>query len=122
MTAPQAWPRQPLIGVAFAAMLGIAIADLSPHAWIGFVLVGVGAAVTLIRKQSPPTYFVVAACFFTVHALRLTSAPGATLARELGSAPQAIAIRGIVVSEPKRSVRGMNSFLLRANTITRDGL
>src|SRR5438270_752677 len=64
MTAPQAWPRQPLIGVAFAAMFGIAFADLLP---------------------------------------------------------QAIAVRGIVVSEPKKSARGMNSFLLRVQAMTRDG-
>ncbi|MFL6594433.1 MAG: ComEC/Rec2 family competence protein [Chthoniobacterales bacterium] len=122
MKSPQVWPRQPLIGVAFAAMLGIALADLLPHATIGFTLIVICASLVLIRKRSLPTYLFVAACFFTVHALRLTNAPGATLARELGSAPQAIAVRGIVVSEPKKSVRGMNSFLLRANTMTRDGI
>lgn len=122
MKSPQAWPRQPLIGVALAAMLGIACADLWPQASVGFAAIVITAAVLLIRKRSLASYFFVAACFFTVHALRLTSAPGARLARELGPAPQAIAVRGIVVSEPKKSARGMNSFLLRANTITRDAI
>src|SRR3954451_3674491 len=106
MKSPQVWPRQPLIGVAFAAMLGIGVADVLPHAPIGFALIGLCMSLALIRKRSLATYSFVAVCFFTVHALRLTNAPGAILARELGSAPQAIALRGVVVNEPKQSVRG----------------
>src|SRR4051812_339653 len=100
MKAAQVWPRQPLVGVALAAMLGIAFADLLPRASIGFVLIGISAAVVLIRKRSLAVYLFAAACFFTVHALRLTNAPGALFAQQLGSTSQAITVRGVVVSEP----------------------
>src|SRR4051812_43336834 len=99
MKAAQIWPRQPLVGVALAAMLGIAVGDLFPHAAVGFVLVGIGACGALISKRSLATYAFAAACFFTVHALRLTNAPGARFAQELGTASQAITVRGVVVSE-----------------------
>ncbi|MDQ6860151.1 MAG: ComEC/Rec2 family competence protein [Verrucomicrobiota bacterium] len=121
MTTSTVWPRQPLIGVALAAMVGIGIADLLPHPVVGFVCVAAAAAVALISRRSLATYAFVATCFFTAHALRVTHSPGALLAQELGDAKQALTVRGVVVSEPKASARGMSSFLLRLNALERSG-
>ncbi|HEY0368535.1 MAG TPA: ComEC/Rec2 family competence protein, partial [Chthoniobacterales bacterium] len=115
-------PRQPLIGVALAAMIGIAAADVFPQPWLGFGVLLVFAALALVRRNSLATYVFAASCFFTAHALRVTVAPGALLARELGDQPQPITVRGVVVSEPTVSARDTRSFLLRATSITRNNV
>ena len=116
------WPRQPCIGLALAAVVGILLADYFPFLTAGLVAVAVFAAIALLRRSSLATYVFVVAAFFSAHVMRTADAPGLRLARELGDQPRAITVQGLVVSEPRVSARGTSSFLLRASSIELDGL
>ena len=114
-------PRQPFVGVALAAIAGILAADQAQRPSIGFVVAGVFAVAALLRRNSLLTLAFVGATFFAIHSQRLTDSPGLRLARELGTAPVALAARGFVVTEPRVSARGTSSFQLALQTIVRDG-
>jgi ComEC/Rec2-related protein len=115
------WPRQPFIGVALAAICGIAVADCIAAPAADAALVVITAAIALMSRRSAMTYLFAGCCFFFMHGLRATSSPGLRLARELGDQPQAIVARGIVTSEPRVSAKGTASFLLKLSGIERDG-
>ncbi|MDQ6625515.1 MAG: ComEC/Rec2 family competence protein [Verrucomicrobiota bacterium] len=116
------WPRQPFIGLALAAGSGILLADWAPHRAAGLAAVLSLTALAVFRRNTLVTYLFVAASFFTLHSLRVVDSPGATLAADLGDKPRAVTVHGFVVSEPKLSGRGTNSFLLRTIAIERDGV
>lgn len=116
------WPRQPFIGIALAAGLGISIADLFPHSLGGMIVAAVCATVAFLSRGSFPTYCFVAASFFSLHSIQRTEAPGLLLAEELGPEKQAISARGVVVSEPQVSAGGTASFRFQLRTIERGGL
>lgn len=123
LTAPaERWPRQPFTGLALSAAVGISFAEFAPHPAFALGLTLVLGLTTLVRPMTLVTYALVAASFFFLHSARLTSSPGVRLAGELGSAKQAIAVRGLVVSEPKSSGRGMASFQLALHSIDQAGL
>ncbi|MGZ5552538.1 MAG: hypothetical protein ACXWHF_02755, partial [Chthoniobacterales bacterium] len=100
------WPRQPCIGLALAAIVGILLADYFRFLAAGLIAVAVFAAIALLRRSSVATYLFVVACFFSAHVLQVSDSPGSRLAKELGDQPQAITVQGLVVSEPKTSARG----------------
>ncbi|HSH38011.1 MAG TPA: ComEC family competence protein, partial [Chthoniobacterales bacterium] len=114
-------PRQPFVGVALAAIIGIALADRTSHPAIGLACVVLLVAVALLRRSTAFTHAFVIASFFAIHSLRQTDSPGLRLARELGTAPVALAARGVVVSEPKISAQGTASFQFALQHIVRDG-
>src|SRR4051812_27251606 len=101
------WPRQPFIGLALAALLGIILADSWPHWLVGAAFALCLGGFALVKQSSRATYGFAAACFFLLHSLQMTEAPGVRLARELGDEPQALVTRGTVVSEPRVSARGV---------------
>ncbi|MBA2269808.1 MAG: ComEC/Rec2 family competence protein [Chthoniobacterales bacterium] len=117
MMLPSEWPRQPFIGIAIAALVGIFIADQLPQAGLGVGLMAASAAIAVWRRSSSATYVFVAASFFALHSTRQTYSAAVALERELGLQPQAITARGVVVTEPKVSERGTSSFLLRLASI-----
>ncbi|MGZ4967735.1 MAG: ComEC/Rec2 family competence protein, partial [Chthoniobacterales bacterium] len=116
------WARQPCIGLALAAVVGILLADYFRFFAAGLIAVVIFAAIALLRRSSVATYLFVVACFFSAHVLHVIDSSGSRLTQELGDRPQAITVHGFVVSEPKTSARGTFSFLLRATSIERDGL
>ena len=116
------WPRQPFIGLAIAASVGILVADLVPSQTPAIVIaLAICTAVALISRSSPAVYLVVAGGFFLLHSMRITESAGVRLARQLGDAPQPVTAVGSVVTEPKVSARGLSSFLLRLDWIEQDG-
>lgn len=116
------WPRQPFFGLAIASGLGIALADIAPNCSTAIVVwVAILAVTSLISSSSLPTYTLVTLGFFFLHSLRLTDSRGMRLVRELGDEPQIATARGSVISEPKISSRNMASFLLRLESIEREG-
>ena len=82
------------------------MADATPHPLAGLVVALVCAVYALWRQNSFATCAFVAAGFFFLHSVRQTDSPGVRLARELGANPQAITVRGVVVSEPKFGLQG----------------
>ncbi|MBA3272654.1 MAG: ComEC family competence protein, partial [Chthoniobacterales bacterium] len=121
MKLPLVFPRQPFIGIALAAVLGIAFADRAPHPQFGLCLVIASAAIALVRRSSLATYATVFSTFLFLHTVQMALSPGVRLARELTAAPEAVTARGFVVDEPKISARGSKSFLLRLYWIERGG-
>jgi hypothetical protein len=122
MNPQTAWARQPFLGLALSAMVGITIADLSPS--LSPTLVVVLLATSIIGwlwRRSVAVYPVVAFGFFFLHSLRTTDTPGHQLVDSLGDDPRPITVHGAVVNEPKTSGRGTASFLLQADSIEIDG-
>ncbi|MEY2584712.1 MAG: competence protein ComEC, partial [Verrucomicrobiota bacterium] len=117
-----AWPRQPFLGLALAAIIGILLADRwSNHS---LTLTGVFAAIAVaawLSRRSVAIYVLVAAGFFFLHGARTLDTPGMELARALGDAPRPVTVRGAVISEPRISERGAASFLVQAKSIEIDG-
>jgi competence protein ComEC len=122
MNPQTAWPRQPFLGLALSAMVGITVADLLPS--LSPTVVVVFLATTIIAwfaGRSVAVYAVVAFGFFFLHSLRTTDTPGRQLVDSLGLEPRPITVQGTVVSEPKTSGRGTASFFLQADSIEIDG-
>lgn len=116
------WPRQPFIGLAIAASVGILVADFSPSSTpLLFVALASCATGALLFRNSFVVYLLVAGAFFLLHGLRITDSSGLRLARQLGNEPQPVTAVGAVVSEPKISARGYSFFLLRLDSIEQDG-
>ena len=110
-----AWPRQPFLGLAISATLGILLADRWPDCSAALAgAVAVSAVVAWFSRRSFAIYVLVALGFFFLHSVRTTDTPGLVLARALGEEPQPITVRGAVISEPKISERETASFLLQA--------
>ena len=120
--AADCWPRQPFLGLAAAAIVGIFLADLWPHHLAGLVFALLFAAAALLGRSSLTTYLFVASAFFLFHATKISEGPGLRFAQELGGQPKAATIRGFVATEPKISDRETASFQLRATAIEMDGI
>ena len=121
MKLTNAWPRQPFIGIAIAAIIGIFVADQFAYPRFGLLLTAGFAVIALLRRSSVATYILVASSFFALHSIRQTQSAAMRLERGLGAEAQAITAHGIVVNEPKVSERGTSSFLLRLQSIERGG-
>jgi competence protein ComEC len=112
------WPRQPFVGLALAAALGILCADFAPNtARAALGAIAVLAIVACLWRNSIATYAFAAASFFFLHSLQLIDTPGLRLAREIGRQPSNYTVHGVVMSEPKFLPNGFASFLFRLRTI-----
>ncbi|MFL6584380.1 MAG: ComEC/Rec2 family competence protein [Chthoniobacterales bacterium] len=117
------WPRQPMLGVALAAMVGIVVADLHPLGWIpAGLVVGATAAIVVLTGRSIAAYLFVAAAFFFLHSVRMNESAGQRLVQLLGEGPRAITARGDVASEPKISGSGTATFTLSVRSVEMDGV
>ena len=117
-----AWPRQPFLGLAISASIGILFADLAPHYSTAFAAaLATIAVIAWLTRNSLVVYLFVATAFFTLHSSRIIDSPGLQLARELGEESRPVTVRGAVISEPKFSERGSASFLFQADSIEIDG-
>src|SRR3954471_5825115 len=103
----ESWPRQPFVGLAVAAAIGIVCADYAPNiSRTVLVTIAASAAIALVWRRSIATYAFVAASFFYLHSLQLIDTPGLKLADTLGQQSVNCTARGVVVSEPKLSPNG----------------
>jgi predicted membrane metal-binding protein len=117
-----AWPRQPFLGLAISATIGILIADRWPDCSVNVIgVIAALAAAAWFSRQSLVIYGLIALGFFFLHSARTTDTPGLVLARSLGEGPQPVTVRGAVISEPRGSERGAASFLLEAESIEIEG-
>jgi competence protein ComEC len=117
-----AWPRQPFLGLALAATIGIIVADWWPNTSPTLAAVVVAAAgLAWFSRRSLAVYAVVALSFVLLHSLRTRDTQALALARALGDEPVPLTVSGEVISEPKISERGSASFLLRTESIEIDG-
>ena len=117
-TLNETWPRQPFVGLALAAFVGILCADFLPdNAGRVLAAIAVLAIIALLWRNSIATYGFVAASFFYLHSLHVIDTPGLRLAGEIGIEPQNYMVHGVVVSEPKISATGFASYLFKLGTI-----
>ena len=118
-------PRQPFVGLALMAGVGIGLADLLPvsrSVWMlataVFVLAGL---VVFHRPRLTWTYALVGCGFFLLHTFQIRDTIGLRLADELGERPRAINATGFVVSEPKMAASGFATFLCKLESIELEG-
>jgi len=118
-------PRQPFVGLAGMAGLGIIVADFSALPSSVLLAISIVVAVCcIILLRSPmviATYAIGGLGFFLLHDLQISNTEGQQLAAQLGDRPRVVTATGIVVSEPKIAPNGFATFLLRLESIELEG-
>src|SRR5258707_86984 len=118
-------PRQPFVGLALMAAVGIIAAEivpLGPKALISAaVVLGICILIALCWPKLATTYLIVAAGFFLLHKFATTNTAGQQLADKLGERPRVVTAVGCVISEPKIAPSGFATFLLKLKSIELEG-
>jgi competence protein ComEC len=118
-------PRQPFVGLALMAAVGIIVAELVPVRSTVLILVAIGLAICILLALCWPklaaTYLIVAAGFFLLHKFATTNTAGQQLADKLGERPRVITVVGCVITEPKIAPTGFATFLLKLKSIEFEG-
>lgn len=124
MKLPSA-PRQPFLGLALAAALGIILADFFALPSVALipaaVVIGVCALSLLFWPNLALSYLLVASGFFLLHNFKTTNTPGQWLAARLGDRARVVSVTGCVISEPKVAASGTATFLLGLKSIELEG-
>ncbi len=118
-------PRQPFVGLAAMAGLGIILAEffaLSSAALLATAIIIVLCAVAILRWPGlAATYVIVGAGFFVLHSFQTSNTEGQRIAAQLGDRPRIVTARGFVISEPKTAPNGFATFLLKLDSIELEG-
>src|SRR6266542_3763441 len=118
-------PRQPFVGLALMAAIGIITAELFPLPSVALTATAIILAVCIFAVAWRPrlfaTYAIVGAGFFLLHNLENSNVEGQQLADELGSRPRVVTATGCIISEPKIAPSGFATFLLQLESIELEG-
>ena len=118
-------PRQPFVGLALMAAIGIIIANVFPLPGAALIVATIVSAACIIivawRPALGATYAMVGIGFFLFHNLQTNNTAGQQLADELGNRPRVVTAIGCVISEPKIAPSGFATFLLKLNSIEFEG-
>src|SRR5947199_5342730 len=118
-------PRQPFVGLAAVAAMGVIFADcfpLSPSTLLAISMLAVICAFLVLRWPTlSATYAIVGAGFFLLHDLQSSNTEGQRLAAEIGNSPRVLTATGFVISEPKIAPNGFATFLLKLESIELEG-
>jgi competence protein ComEC len=118
-------PRQPFVGLALVAAMGVIFADcfpLSPSILLAIsMLVVICTFLVLCWPSLSATYAIVGAGFFLLHNLQSSNTEGQRLAAEIGNSPRVLTATGTVISEPKIAPNGFATFLLKLESIELEG-
>src|SRR5881396_649189 len=114
-------PRQPFVGLAVIAALGIIAAEILPLPSIALTATAIILALCILTGMCWPrlvaTYAIVGAGFFLLHNFATQNTQGQQLADELGSRPRVVTAIGSVITEPKIASSGFATFLLKLKSI-----
>src|SRR6184192_2170257 len=114
-------PRQPFVGLAAVAAMGVIFADcfpLSPSTLLAISTLVVICAFLFLRWPSLiAMYAIVGAGFFLLHNLQNSNTEGQRLAAEIGNSPRVLTATGFVISEPKIAPNGFATFLLKLESV-----
>src|SRR5205809_1467554 len=117
--------RQPFVGLALMAAVGIIAAELvpvGPTALISAaVVLGICILIALCWPKLPATYLIVALGFFLLHKFATTNTAGQQLADKLGERARVVTAVGCVMNEPKIGPSGFATFLLKLKSIELEG-
>src|SRR5256885_2483875 len=118
-------PRQPFVGLALMAALGIVVADFFPIAASRWWFAAIAFALLTIPLCCWPnlgsTYLLVGCGFFLLHNLRIGDTAGLQLAADLSDRPRVVNAVGFVTSEPKVAPNGFATFLFKLESIELEG-
>src|SRR6266481_96823 len=118
-------PRQPFVGLALIAVLGITLAELFPiavsHWWTVAIVFELLAIPVFIWPTLGSTYLFIGAGFFMLHNFRTGDAAGLQLATDLSDRPRVVNAVGFVTSEPKVAPNGFATFLFKLESIEFEG-
>ena len=118
-------PRQPFVGLALMAAVGIIAAELVPVRSTVLILVAIVLALCILVALCWPklaaTYLIVASGFFLLHKFATTNTAGQQLADKLGERPRVVTAVGYVITEPKIAPSGFATFLLKLKLIEFEG-
>lgn len=121
------FPRQPFVGLALIAGLGIVLADFIPvpeFQWFFWAVGFVSIALVLVLLWEPNaalTYLLVGCGFFLIHGFRTRDTVGLRLAADLTERPRVVTAIGFVTSEPKVAPNGFATFLFKLESIEFQG-
>ncbi len=114
-------PRQPFVGLALMAAMGIIAAEIIPLPSVAVTAAVIILALCILTVARWPrllaTYAIVGAGFFLLHNFQTTNTKGQQLADELGSRSRVVTAIGCVISEPKTTPSGFATFLLTLKSI-----
>src|SRR5437867_5440643 len=114
-------PRQPFVGLALMAAIGIITAEIFPLPPAALIAVSMILAICIIIVACWPrlvaTYAIVGAGFFLLHNFATRNTQGQQLADELGSRQRVVTAIGCVISEPKIAPSAFATFLLKLKSI-----
>src|SRR6266481_3782523 len=118
-------PRQPFVGLALMAALGIIAADVFPLPATALIVTTIALASCIVIVAWRPillaTYAIVGVGFFLLHNLETSNTEGQQLADELGGRPRVVTATGCIISEPKIAPSGFATFLLKLESIELEG-
>jgi len=118
-------PRQPFVGLALMAALGIVVADFFPvaatHWWLSAMVFALLAIPFFCWPNPGSTYLLVGAGFFLLHDFRIGDTAGLRLAADLSDRPRVVNAVGFVTSEPKVASNGFATFLFKLESIEFEG-
>jgi ComEC/Rec2-related protein len=114
-------PRQPFVGLAAMAGIGIILAELFPlssSTLVAIAIIILLCAVALLRWPSLiATYVIVGTGFFLLHSFQTSNTEGQRITAQLGDRPRVVTASGFVISEPKIAPTGFATFLLKLESI-----
>src|SRR6266478_3820431 len=118
-------PRQPFVGLALMAAMGIIAAEIIPLPSVAVTAAVIILAVCILTVARWPrlsaTYAIVGAGFFLLHNFQTSNTEGLQLADQLGSRPRVVTAAGAVITEPKIAPSGFATFLLKLKSIELEG-
>src|SRR5205823_938965 len=118
-------PRQPFVGLALMAALGIIVADFfpiaAPYWWLASLAFALFAIPLFCWPNLGSTYLLVGAGFFLLHNFRSGDTAGLRLAMDLSERPRVVSAVGFVRSEPKAASNGFATFLFQLESIEFEG-
>jgi hypothetical protein len=118
-------PRQPFVGLAMMAGVGIIFAEFLPLSSLVLLVIAIGVAICAFVVLRWPnliaTYAIVGFGVFLVHGFRNSNTEGQQLVVQLGNRPRVLTATGFVISEPKIAPNGFATFLLKLESIEFEG-
>src|SRR6266480_2956688 len=118
-------PRQPFVGLALMAAMGIIAAESIPLPSVAVTAAVIILALCILTVAVWPrllmTYAIVGAGFFLLHNFQTKNTEGQQLADELGGRSRVVTAIGCVISEPKTAPSGFATFLLELKSIQLEG-
>src|SRR6266480_4470722 len=118
-------PRQPFVGLALMAAMGIIAAESIPLPSVAVTAAVIILALCILTVAVWPrllmTYAIVGAGFFLLHNFQTKNTEGQQLADELGGRSRVVTAIGCVTSEPKTAPSGFATFLLKLKSIDLEG-